>query len=382
MLQREHFLSKIKQLFEIFPIVAILGPRQCGKTTIARQYSTQLTQPPQNYFDLEDIEDLGRLEEPNLAFQYLTGLVTIDEIQLRQNLFPTLRVLVDKADNPLKFLILGSASRELLRQSAESLAGRIGYLELPPFSLLEVEYNKQLWLRGGYPLSYLAQSEEASVIWRKNYIKTFLEQDIPNLGINIAPDKLQRFWMMLSHYHGNIFNASELGRSLGLNHKTVQHYADILQSTFVIRQLQPWYENISKRQVKAPKIYIRDSGLLHVLLGLEGESQLLASPKLGASWEGYALEQVINVNELEVGEYYFWATHAHAELDLLLLKQGQRIGIEFKYSDAPKLSKSMAIAMEDLKLDRLYVIYPGQKQYLLKDHIHVISLEEYCAEVS
>ncbi len=380
-MNRQDDLQRIGQCFAINPIVAILGPRQCGKTTLAKMYAETVEDfSALNYFDLEKPDDLARLEEPQRALENLSGLIVIDEIQRKPDLFPLLRVLVDEK-KPRQFLILGSASRELIKQSSESLAGRISYLELTPFSYRETQELEHLWLCGGFPQSYLAADDIASYAWREDYISTFLEQDIPNLGIQIPALTLRRFWSMLAHYHGNIFNAAELARSFGINEKTVKHYLDILSGTFMVRQLQGWQENIKKRQVKAPKIYFRDSGLLHSLLRIKGKSQLQIYPKLGASWEGFALEEIIRWHHAKPHDCYFWATHSGAELDLLLLKDDKRLGFEFKYADAPTKTKSMLISQEELQLDYLYVIYPGDKNYFLADKIEAYGLENYLTDV-
>lgn len=301
----------------------------------------------------------------------------MDEIQRAPGLFETLRVLVDNKELDQCYLILGSASRDLIAQSSETLAGRITYLELTPFMFDEIRQLEKLWMRGGYPLSVLGASDDISVAWRKGYIKTFLERDIPALGISIPTEQLRRFWMMLAHYHGNLFNASELGRSLGVSHKTMKEYADVLTGTFMVRQLQPWYENIGKRQIKTPKIYIRDSGIFHTLIGVNTQSDLLVNPKLGASWEGFALEQIIFHLDAQQEECYFWGTHQQAELDLLIMKNGKRLGFEIKYSGAPKLTKSMQIAQQDLALDSLTVVYPGDVEYLLTKDIQVKPLASF-----
>ncbi len=332
--------------------------------------------PRSNYFDLESSVDLERLANPMLAIGSLSGLVVIDEVQRAPDLFTILRVLVDEQKADRKFLILGSASRELIRQSAESLAGRIAYLEVTPFSLDEVGHLDKLWLRGGFPRSFLADHEQDSYDWREFYVRTFLEQDIPNLGITIPPVALRRFWSMLAHYHGNIFNASELGRSFGASDVTMRRYLDLLTGTFMIRQLQPWYENGKKRQVKSPKIYFRDSGILHTLLAIHDRNELLLHPKLGASWEGFALEEVIRRHQARPEECYFWATHGGAEVDLLIYQDGKLKGFEFKYTDAPTLSKSMQIAVADLSLDHLEVIYPGEVDYALTEKIFVKKMDK------
>jgi predicted AAA+ superfamily ATPase len=325
---RDRFIFLVEEHFKIHKVCALLGPRQCGKTTLARHFASQKQVPRINIFDLEDPLDLERLKDPILAFSELKGVVIIDEIQYKPDLFPILRVLVDKGD--LKFLVLGSASRDLIKQSSETLAGRVGYIEMTPFQLSEVKGVEKLWLQGGFPLSYLADTASSSFLWRQNYIKTFLERDIPNLGFSIPPLQLRRFWLMLCHYHGGIFNASELGESLSVSYHTVKHYLDILHGTFMIRVLQPWYENLKKRQVKTPKIYFRDSGIYHTLLGLADREALTLSPKIGASWEGFALEQIINLYDAEAEECYFWSSHNTAEIDLLIFKYGKRLGFEFQ----------------------------------------------------
>lgn len=375
-MKREKFLDKIEKEFKVNPVVAILGPRQCGKTTVSKQYIARENNiPKENYFDLENDRDIQRLQDPILALSQLTGLIVIDEIQKIPELFPRLRVLVDNEELNQKYLILGSASRDLIKQSSETLAGRISYLELTPFTYSEVLDLENLWIRGGYPRSFLAENEEISLKWRKSFVKTYLERDIPSLGIEIPSDHLRRFWMMLAHYHGCIFNASEIGRSLGFSHKTIQHYADILSGTFMIRQLQPWFENIGKRQVKSTKIYMRDNGIFHSLIGVNSYSDLLIHPKLGASWEGLALEEITRHFKADQEECYFWATHQQAELDLLIIKDGKKYGFEIKYSGAPKLTKSMQIAQNDLSLDSMIVVYPGDVNYLLKNDIKVIGLK-------
>lgn len=376
-MQREIYLKQLKQAFRYSPIVAILGPRQCGKTTLANEYFKASRAVPEHYFDLENPLDLLRLKEPMLALEALDGLIVIDEVQRLPELFPILRVLVDDKSIKRQFLILGSASRELIQQSSESLAGRIHYIELTPFSYSETPHLKKLWLRGGFPKSYLAKSQNDSYRWRRDYIRTFLEQDIPNLGIKIPPQNLRRFWMMLAHYHGQLFNASELGNSLDISFNTAKKYLDILSGTFMIRQLTPWYENIAKRQVKSKKIYFRDSGIYHSLLSINTDRELLVNPKLGASWEGFALESIIRHLNIDQQDCYFWATHNQAELDLLIVKGNKRIGFEFKHSKAPALTRSMKIASEELKLDKLTVIYAGNKKFKLSSEIDCMPLEDF-----
>ncbi len=374
-MKREHFLEKIKAQFRVHPICAILGPRQVGKTTLAKIYIDTYFAGDAYVLDLENPLDIARLENPMLTLGNVTqSLIVIDEIQRRPELFTVLRVLADQ--NPKKqFLILGSASRDLIHQSSETLAGRIGYIELYPFSMPEAKDSAKLWLRGGFPRSFLAASNADSYLWRQSYITTFLERDIPSLGFNLPPQQMRRFWLMLAHYHGQVFNASELGRSLGVSGHTVRKYLDILNGTFMVRVLHPWFENLKKRQVKSPKIYFRDSGILHALLGIRDEGELRTNPKLGAFWEGFALEEVIRNFQATSEECYFWATHADAELDLLIVKNGKRLGFEFKYTDAPKATKSMRIAHLDLKLDHLTVIYPGVEVFPLSDNITAVGLQ-------
>lgn len=378
-MQRTTYLHDIEQAFKTSKVVAILGPRQCGKTTLARQFFKEHNGLKTQYFDLENPQDLLRLQDPMLALQDFEGLIVIDEIQKVSELFSVLRVLVDQDNKKQRYLVLGSASRDLIRQSSESLAGRIHYIELTPFSYPEASDLDKLWIRGGFPLSYLSDDEAASNVWRQNYVRTFLEQDIPNLGIRIPAEKLRRFWMMLAHYHGQLFNATELGNALDISHTTVQKYLDILTGTFMVRQLLPWHENIAKRQVKSQKIYFKDSGIFHTLLNIHSKQDLLVHPKLGASWEGFALESVIRHVQADAYDCYFWSTHAQAELDLLIIRGPQRLGFEFKFSKVPALTKSMKIVLEDLKLEKLIVIYPGDVPIKLNEKITCIGLEEFLA---
>jgi uncharacterized protein len=371
-MERFYYLDQIDYQFSIHSVCGLLGPRQVGKTTLAKEYAKKFERV--YFFDLENPIDLGRLENPMLSLSAIkTELIVIDEIQLRPDLFSVLRVLVDE-DKNRKFLILGSASRDLLRQSSETLAGRIGYIELPPFSIEETGVYTNLWLRGGFPRSFLADTNEQSYSWRQAYISTFMERDIPQLGFNIPPILMKRLWMMLAHNHGNILNASELGRSLDLTHHTVKKYIDILIGTFMVRQLQPWFENISKRQVKSPKLYIRDSGILHTLLSIPTYELLHVNQKLGASWEGFATEQIISRYHMQSEECYFWATQSDAELDLFFIKDGKRLGFEFKYTDHPKVTKSMLIAIESLSLDHLYAVFPHNQTFPLTEKITAIGL--------
>lgn len=371
-MQRADQILKIKEAFRNHPVVALLGPRQCGKTTLSKEYSKGTKNV--HYFDLENPIDLAKLGNPTLVLEELEGLIVIDEIQRMPNLFTVLRVLVDEYRDKQKYLVLGSASRDLVNQSSETLAGRIKYIELTPFSVTETQDIDKTWIRGGFPRSFLAQTQEDSFDWRESYIQTFLEKDIPQLGINIAANTVRRFWTMLTQYHGNILNTADLGRSMGVAHTTIRHYIDILTGTFMIRELQPWHENIKKRQVKSPKIYFRDSGILHSLMGILNKEKLQNSPKLGASWEGFALEEVIRKYEARARDCFFWATHQGAELDLLIFKNNRRIGFEFKYSEKPSLTKSMKIAVENLKLDELIVIHPKKADFPLDKNIRATGL--------
>lgn len=378
-MERIRYLEDITTRFMVNPVVALLGPRQCGKTTLAKQFLSRVDGPT-HFFDLENPQHLARLEQPMLALEPLEGLIILDEIQLRPDLFPVLRVLIDQHRNR-KWLILGSASRDLIAQSSETLAGRISYIECTPFLLSEISsLGKEMLCRGGFPSSLLAVSDDISYQWRQDYIATFLERDIPNLGFRIPPQTMRRFWMMLTHYHGQTFNASELGKSLGVSHTTIRHYLDILVGTFMIRELMPWYENISKRQVKMPKIYFRDIGIFLALLQIPTATALSFHPKLGAAWEGFALEQVIGAHKISSELCYFWGVHQQAELDLLLFDKGHRVGLEFKYNDAPSLSKSMHNVVTTLTLDELIIIYPGITNYHLAENIRVVGLEHYCIE--
>jgi len=366
MIHRAHFMQRLSVATARSPITALLGPRQCGKTTLARQF---LQQHAAHYFDLESPADLQRLQNPELMLGQMSGMVILDEIQLKPELFNVLRVLADKPGNDLRFLILGSASPHIIKSASETLAGRIEFIELSGCSLGETDQTRQLWQRGGFPRSFLAGSEADSLAWREGFIRTFLERDIPMLGITIAPSAMRRFWTMLAHFHGQIWNASELARSMGLTDKTVRSYLDILTSTFMIRQLQPWHENLSKRQVKAPKIYFRDSGLLHSLLNIPDYHSLTGNPRLGASWEGFAMEQVLQT--IEPAEAFFWSTYSGAEVDLLFFRDGKRYGVEFKFSETPKITRSMHIAINNLSLNELWVIYPGHEAYPVTDKITV-----------
>ncbi|MCY3714386.1 MAG: ATP-binding protein [Gemmatimonadetes bacterium] len=371
MVPRPAILTSISTALSRSPVALLLGPRQCGKTTLARQL---VPYDDLNYFDLEDPASLVRLDEPMTALGPLEGLVVIDEIQRRQELFPVLRVLVDRTPSPARFLILGSASSDLMRNASESLAGRLERITMRGFSLSEIEFAHQQkhWLRGGFPRSYLAANEADSAVWRREFMQTVVERDVPQLGLRLPATTLFRFWTMLAHYHGQVWNAAESARSLGVAETTTRRYLDVLEGLFMVRRLNPWFANLKKRQVRSPRIYVRDSGLLHALLGIRSERDLMSHPKSGASWEGYVVEEVLS--DFEPDEAYSWATHNGAELDLYLVKDGRRIGVECKRQDAPRVTRSMRIALEDLALDHLYVVYPGSKTYTIGKDITVTPL--------
>jgi hypothetical protein len=371
MIERPGLAQTIQATLERSRVAVLIGPRQCGKTTLARQF---VAPSSVNYFDLEDPFSLARLDQPMTALQDLRGLVVIDEIQRRPELFPILRVLADRTPLPARFLILGSASPELLRQSSESLAGRISIITMSGFSLAEVgvEAQNQLWRRGGFPLSFTAPNEKSSLDWRKDFVRTILERDIPQFGFNIPSTSLFRFWSLLAHYHGQIWNAAEAARVLSVSESTSRRYVDLLQDLFMVRLLQPWHANLGKRQVKSPKVYIRDTGLLHYLLSIRTEQELLLHPRSGASWEGFVIEEVVKA--VLPDEAYFWATHSGAELDLLLIKNGRRIGVECKRVDAPRLTPSMHTAVNDLELSKLFVVYPGLHPYPLSESVFAFPL--------
>lgn len=366
MIPRQQAVERIAQAFRVHPIAALLGPRQCGKTTLARMLAER---EPCTYFDLENPVDIRRLSAPLRALEDLSGLVVIDEVQRQPELFALLRVLVDRPRSRVRFLLLGSASPQLVKGVSESLAGRIGFIDLSVLNLNEVGMRQRdrLWIRGGFPRSFLAEDEEASTAWREDFIRTFLERDIPQLGITIPSETIRRFWTMVAHYHGQVWNAAEFARSLGSAEKTARRYLDILAGAYMVRVLSPWFQNVGKRQIKAPKIYIRDTGLLHTLLQIRTLRDLQAHPKLGASWEGFALEHVIAA--FGTRDAYFWATHGGAELDLMVMTEGKRFGFEFKYADAPGRSRSMLVALEDLKLEHLWIVYPGDEEYAVDEKI-------------
>ena len=379
MVTRRHYLEMIRERLNNFPVVSVLGPRQVGKTTLAQEIAGQ---QPSHFFDLEDVDALARLAEPKVALDRLEGLVVLDEVQRKPELFALLRVLADRKPVKARFLLTGSASPSLVRAVSETLAGRVALVDVSGFNLEEVgegEWRK-LWWRGGFPLAYLAATDAASRQWQEEFVRTLLERDMPQLGITIPAAALRRFWTMLTHYHAQVWKGSELARSLGASEPTMRKYLDILSSTFMVRQLAPWHENVSKRQVKAPKIYLRDSGLLHCLLRQAAFADLEAHPKLGASWEGFAIEQVLSITGDR--EAYFWATHGGAELDLMVIWRGRKYGFEFKYGDAPSMTKSMHTALHDLKLERLFVVHPGKDSYEMNDRAEAVAITNLRARLS
>jgi predicted AAA+ superfamily ATPase len=371
LIARPDILARIQTALARSPVAVLTGPRQCGKTTLAREL---LPEDSANYFDLEDPVSLARLDEPMTALGPIQGLAVIDEVQRRPDLFPVLRVLADRKANPARFLILGSASGDLMRQSAESLAGRMEGIEIGGFTLAELglETADTLWRRGGLPLAYLAPTEDDSLAWRKRFIQALLERDLPQWGVRVPAIALLRFWTMVAHYHGQTWNAAEPARALGVNPSTSRRYLDLLTDALMVRQLQPWYANVGKRQVKSPKIYVRDSGLLHQLLGLGSEKALVSHPKAGASWEGFVIEQVLAAEPHD--DAWFWATHQGAEIDLLLRRGDRLLGVECKRADAPRLTPSIRIALEDLGLERVAIVYPGAKRFTLADRVEAVPL--------
>lgn len=371
---RQALEDRLAQSIRGSPVTLLLGPRQCGKTTLARRVASR---GRATFFDLEDPEVPLQKETLGLTLRGLRGLVVIDECQREPALFPLLRVLADRRPLPARFLLLGSASPELVRNTSESPAGRVRHIDMGGFTLDEVGVGSasRLWLRGGLPMSFLASSEVESVRWRLDFIRTHLERDLPPLGIRVPAPALRRFWAMLTHIQAQTWNSADLARAMGTQEDTVRRYLDILTGSFMIRQLQPWFENVGKRVVKAPKIYFRDTGLLHALLGLKTERQLLTYPRMGFSWEGFAIEQLLHHFDAE-RDAYFYKTHGGTELDLLILRRGRRYGFEIKYADAPSTTRSMHVAREDLKLEKLWVVYPGSRRYPLADGIEALPLAD------
>ncbi|HEX7670539.1 MAG TPA: ATP-binding protein [Polyangiaceae bacterium] len=378
MIRRSRHINEIRTALTHGPIVSILGPRQSGKTTLAR---TIARGRHTTSFDLERPADVARLSSPMAALESLRGLVVIDEVQRMPSLFEILRVLADRPRTPARFLILGGADPRLVRGVSESLAGRVHHIDITGFDISEVGASRfrTLWLRGGFPRSFLARGADASVAWRRDYMRDFLHRDLSELGVNIPAVTLSRFWNMVAHFHGGLWNGADFARSLGSSENTARRYLDLLSGAWAVRQLQPWFENTGKRQVKAPKVYVQDSGLLHALLDLSTYEQLMGHHKAGASWEGFVLSQILSI--LGDRDTYFWRTHQGAELDLLVMRGGKRYGFEMKLSDAPTLTKSMHIALEDLDLSRLFVVYPGAQSYPLHDQVEALSISDLSARI-
>ena len=378
--RRRRHLRRLTLLLRESPVVALLGARQIGKSTLARQL-VAARRGPTTWFDLENPEDLARLADPGLELRPLRGLVVLDEIQRLPNVFPLLRVLADRPRTPARFLVLGSASPELLRQTSETLAGRVAFHELDGFDLGEVRDLERLWLRGAFPRSYLARSAAASRRWRDDFIRTFLERDLPGFGSTVAPVTLRRFWTMLAHWHGQLWNGAEFGRAFGVAHTTVRRYLDLLTSVFVVRQLQPWRANVARRQVRSPKVYVGDSGLLHALLGLSTREALVSHPRVGASWEGFVVRQITHLLAARPEQCFHWSTHSGAELDLLVVAGSRRYGFEVKRTEAPRLTASMRSALETLDLQRLDVVHAGRGLYQLAPRVRALPAARLAAEL-
>lgn len=372
MIDRPRYKNAILESMERSQATALLGPRQCGKTTLARRVAQGMES---TFFDLESPRDQFRLQNPELTLESLSGLVVLDEVQSRPDLFPVLRTLIDRRPSPVKFLLLGSASPTLIRSAGESLAGRVEFIDLHGFDIGETgtENIRKNWVRGGFPNAFLAKTDTDSSRWKEGFIRTFLQRDLPQFGIQVPEPTMRRFWTMLSHAHGQVLNSSSLARSMGMTDKTIRQYVDHLEQTYMVRVLPPWFENLKKRQVKAPKVYLRDSGILHTLQSISTYDELAGNPLLGASWEGFAIEQLIRCHNLR--QVYFWATHASAELDLFVLHKGKRIGFEIKITETPTIQRSMRLAIEDLKLDHLYIIYPGHHRVDLDPKISAIGMK-------
>ena len=379
MIERPQRMEAVAGALDHYPVAAILGPRQCGKTTLARAFAQDRECV---FFDLENPVDAARLATPMLALEDLTGLVVIDEIQRKPEMFSILRVLVDRPESNARFLVLGSASPYLVKGASESLAGRISFIDLSGFSLSEVGADREadLWIRGGFPRSFLAADDALSAQWRNDFIRTFLERDIPQLGITIPAETLRRFWTMIAHFHGQVWNAATFARSLGVSAPTARRYLDVLSGAFMVRQIQPWHANIKKRQVKSPRIYLRDSGLLHTLLSLQTMPDILSHPKVGASWEGFVIEEILA--SAQSRDFYFWSTYSGAELDGLLFRRGRAVGFEIKRTDAPTRTKSMVSAIQELDLEHLYVVYPGKQSYRVDDRITALSVRDLDGELA
>jgi uncharacterized protein len=371
MIKRNKYLNRIQTALRRSRITALLGPRQSGKTTLARIIAETV---PSHFFDMEYEPDRQAFQNPYLAMEHLEGLIVIDEIQLRPELFSVLRVLSDRPDSKARWLILGSASPDIVKDTSETLAGRVEYIELSGFDINETNHDNwsDLWLKGGFPRSYLAESIEDSHAWREDFVRTFLERDIPALGLRLPAPAMRRVWVMLAHQHGQILNCSRIGRSIGVSDKTVRHYLDILTGAFMVRQLHPWYENVGKRQVKSPKIYIRDSGILHRLLTIATLKDLLSNPAVGSSWEGFVIEQVIRT--IPDGDKYFWATQSGAEIDLVIRIHGKSFGLEAKFSENPTSTRSVYSAIETLNLEHVWIVHPGKNKYIINEKTTALPL--------
>ena len=377
---RRYQLRRLTQLLRASPVVALLGARQIGKSTLARQL-VAARRGPTIWFDLEDPADLARLADPGLELPPLRGLVVLDEIQRLPDVFPLLRVLSDRPRTPARFLVLGSASPEMLRQTSETLAGRVAFHDLDGFGLRDVSDVDRLWLRGGFPRSYVARSSGESRRWRDDFIRTFLERDLPAFGNPLPSVTMRRFWTMLAHWHGQLWNAAEFARSFGVSHTTVGRYLDLLTSHFVVRQVRPWFENVRKRQVRSPKVYIADSGILHALLDLNDRETLVSHPKVGASWEGFVIQQIVHATGKRMEDHYHWSTYTGAELDLFVTLGGHRYGFEVKRTSAPRLTPSMRSALETLKLHRLYVVYPGDRRFRMAEKVVALPVSRLLDEL-
>ncbi len=379
LIKRPEVVSRIQNSLRDFKVTALVGPRQVGKTTLAKTIAKGSEFKNVHFFDLEDPTDYNLLENAKLVLEPLEGLIIIDEVQRRPELFKYLRVKADSLAKKSKIMILGSSSRDLIETASESLAGRIQYIEISGISLSEVKGSNLLFERGTFPLSYTARSEDQSYSWRKSYTQSYIERDIKVMGIDLPPQSFRRFLEMLAGYHGQIFNSSEIGKSMGLSHTTTRKYVDILISTFMVRELKPWNEQILQRQVKQPKVYFRDTGLLNYFLGLKSKAELIRNPKLGSIWEGFALEETIKLIQADNYDLYFWSLHQEGELDLFWKKGTERIGFEFKYADSPSLNLSMRKALNLLKLDHLYIVYPGTKESRLSENVTLLPLGHHLA---
>ncbi len=377
MLERTKHEKTLRERLDDYPVVGLVGARQVGKTTLARKIVRQWPEPT-HFFDLESSDDIFRLADPLFALSSLRGLIVLDEVHQMPDIFATIRVLADRDSNPAKFMVLGSALPELLKQTSESLAGRISYHELPGLNVSEtgIEHSEDLWLRGGFPKSFVAANQSKSNRWRKDFIRTYLERDIPQFGIRIPGISIERFWMMLSHYHAQVWNGSEIGRAFGVSHTTAQRYLELLQSTFMVRCLQPWHANIKKRQVKSPKVYIRDSGIAHSLLRIKTFEELICHPKVGATWEGFVIENLIQILDLDDRDCYFWSTHSGAEIDMIVNSGGRLRGFEIKRTSSPGVTRSIRSALSDLDLERVDVVYPGNESYALSDRVNAVAVSD------